>query len=588
MDDKSLARQDFNARLTRYKSGLLNRLHARLGGFARPVTAFVSQPEPKTIGSFTNGLQLIAGNFLFDGFLVEAPGRSPWLVTSPDPAFEREAHGFAWLDDLAAVGDRSARELAQWWLLDWIDAYGRGKGPGWEPDLAGRRLIRWINHKLFLLKGMEKAQSDRFYRSLARHTRFVAKRWTAAEAGYPRFEALTGMIYAGLSLEGADHLVGLSARALGQECADRIDAGGGIPSRNPEELMEIFTLLNWAASALSEEGNKPDPRHLAAIERIAPTLRTLRHGDGSLARFHGGGRGAEGRLDQALAASGIRARLSGGTAMGFSRLASGRTCILMDTSPPPIGEGSLNAHASTLAFELTSGRKPFIVNCGSGRAFGAEWRRAARATPSHSTLSIDNFSSSRFAPRKAGGLVDRLIEGPKKVELRQMNGYGGVQILATHNGYATTHGLHHVRRLDLSLDGRNLSGNDTLGALSEADRALFEDLMDRTKLKGVDFAVRFHLHPDCSAELDLGGNAVSITFQDHEVWVFRHEGAASLALSPSVYLERGRLKPRATKQIVLSDKVFDYSSQISWTLQRVQDSQRSFRDVEAEQGLTSE
>ena len=45
--------------------GIMHRLHARLAALARPATGFVSQPEPKTIGSFARGRQLTAGNFLF-------------------------------------------------------------------------------------------------------------------------------------------------------------------------------------------------------------------------------------------------------------------------------------------------------------------------------------------------------------------------------------------------------------------------------------------------------------------------------------------------------------------------------------------
>ena len=33
---------------------------------------------------------------------------------------------------------------------------GRGAGPGWTPDLTGRRLIRWINHAILLLNGQER------------------------------------------------------------------------------------------------------------------------------------------------------------------------------------------------------------------------------------------------------------------------------------------------------------------------------------------------------------------------------------------------------------------------------------------------
>ncbi|MFT5637259.1 MAG: putative heparinase superfamily protein [Paracoccaceae bacterium] len=582
MDDSTATKSALSARLDHLQNRFLNRLQARLGGFARPITAFISQPEPKTIGSYSKGRQLMAGNFLFAGFLVEAPACSIWDVDRPDGAFEAQLHGFAWLDDLAAVGDSAARDLSTRWLIEWIDRYGRGKGTGWEPELAGRRLIRWINHAVFLLGGMDKENSDRFFRNLVRQSRFLKKRWRASPAGLPRFESLVGLIYAGLALEGSEHLVGPAITDIAEECAQRIDPEGGTPSRNPEELTEVFTLLNWAASALSEEGQMPQRAHLLAIERIAPTLRALRHADGGLARFHGGGRGLDGRLDQALASSGVRSTAATGLAMGYARLAAGRTSIVVDASAPPETMYSYNAHASTLAFEMTSGRRPIIVNCGSGADFGAEWRRAGRATPSHSTLAIDGYSSSRFA---TGNLVGRgqaelLFDGPADVRAQQSSGLDGSSLLATHNGYSPTHGLLHVRRFDLSLDGRSILGEDTLGALSETDRLTFEGLLNRNSMEPVQFDIRFHLHPEVTAEIDLGGTAVSLTLKSGEVWIFRHDGAAEIALDASVYLERGRLKPRATKQIVLTDQVLDYSTQVSWSFSRAQDGNRHIRDLD--------
>jgi len=555
-------------------------------------TAFVSQPEPKTIGAYAKGRQLMAGNFLFAGYLIEAPGKSIWQLRTPEAAFDAVRHGFGWLDDLAAVGDVAARRLAQEWLLEWLDAYGRGRGPGWVPELAGRRLIRWINHALFLLKGMKKPDQDRFFRALSRQTLFLSKRWRAASAGLARFESLTGLVYAGLALEGLGHLVAPATRAIADECAREITPEGGIPSRNPEELMEVFTLLNWAASALSEAGEMPERPHLLAIERIAPTLRALRHADGGLARFHGAGRGLPGRLDQALASSGVRATAQSGLAMGYARLAAGRTSVVMDASPPPALEHSRNAHASTLAFEVTSGRRPLIVNCGSGASFGAEWHRAARATPSHSTLAVHGYSSSRFARAgngsvgRSSGRDDLLLDAPGDVRVQQSSGVDGTSVLATHDGYVRSHGLLHVRRLDLSLDGRELSGEDSLGALSETDRVTFERLMNRTRLAGVRYDIRFHVHPEVEVEIDLGGNAVSLSLKSGEVWVFRHNGVATLSLDASVYLDNSRIKPRATKQIVLSDTVLDYSSRVSWSFSRAQDGNRHIRDIDLDDGLT--
>ena len=225
------------------KVHFLNRWHAaRAGRMRARAVGFVSSPEPRTIGSFARGRQLLAGNFLFAGHLLEHKNTDLWDLPAPNADYEQEIHGFAWLDDLAAVGDVPARAAAQRWLWSWIDRYGRGRGPGWTPDLTGRRLIRWINHALFMLRGNDAPDSDMFYRSLHQQTHFLAKRWHGAASGLPRFEALTGLIYAGLSLEGMESVALPTVRALAQECRDQIDAQGGLPTRNPEELLDVITL----------------------------------------------------------------------------------------------------------------------------------------------------------------------------------------------------------------------------------------------------------------------------------------------------------------------------------------------------------
>ncbi len=564
-----------SARWTRF----MHRVHARLSTRARPATAFTSMPEPRTIGSFARGRQLVAGNYLFAGHLVTAPQLSVWDVKVADPVYAQELHGFAWLDDLAAVGDGAALDKAQDWVWGWIDQYGRGQGAGWTPDLTGRRLIRWINHALFLLRGRDSAQSAAFYRSLGQQTIFLSRRWQKSLSGLPRFEALTGLIYAGLSLEGMGNHVALAVKALDRECRSQVDEQGGIPTRNPEELLEVFTLLTWAAAALSEAGQTPTEAHIEAIERIAPTLRTLRHSDGGLARFHGGGRGLEGRLDHALAESQIKTRQSDGLSMGYARLSAGRSSIIVDASPPPMGRSSVNAHASTLAFELTSGRRPLIVNCGSGASFGEEWRRAGRATPSHSTLSLDGYSSARLGEAGRGWREEQLVDAPKNVPIQMSQAPDGQRFQGGHDGFLRTHGLTHARTLELTFDGCGIVGEDLLVALDDAAKRQFDRAMDAKSLQGIPLQIRFHLHPDVDATLDLGGTAISIALKSGEIWIFRQGGSAQMSLEPSVFLEKTRLKPRATKQIVLSCRAMEYATRIRWSLSKAQESSVAIRDL---------
>ena len=567
------ASDEYSARWTR----LMNRLQARRAALARPATALVSQPEPRTVGSFARGRQLSAGNFVFAGTLIQAPEHGLWDLTAPDTGFAEEQHGFGWLDDLAAVGDAEARKAAQRWLWQWIERYGAGHGPGWTPELTGRRLIRWITHALFLLNGKGGADSESFLRSLAQQSLFLSRRWKTSRPGLPRFEALTGMIYAGLSLEGMEKLVAPALKALARDCDLQVGESGGIPTRNPEELLEVFTLLTWVALALSETGRTPGHAHWSVIERIAPTLRTLRHADGALARFHGGGRGLEGRLDSALATSGVKTGAPDGLSMGFARLSAGRTTVIIDAAPPPRGQASANAHASTLAFELTSGRRPLIVNCGSGESFGPEWRRAGRATPSHSTLCLDGRSSSRLG--QTGQSRQWLEQTPAHVPIEMRQATDGLSFEGGHDGYQQRYGLTHIRKVEMTFDGRGIAGEDTLMTLDNADRARFDAALDRAKLQGIGYDIRFHLHPDADASLDMAGTAISLALKSGEIWIFRLDGPAELSLEPSVYLEKIRLKPRATKQIVLSGRIMQYASRVRWSLAKAQETPVGVRDL---------
>ena len=576
-------KESWSARRTR----LMNRYHARVSTLTRPATGFVSQPEPRSIGSFARGRQLTEGNFLFAGFLVEAPETPIWDLPMPDPAFEADLHGFTWLDDLVSAGDPVALAKARDWTFQWIARYGAGRGPGWTPDLAGRRLIRWINHALMLLNGAQERQSAAFFRSLGQQVRFASKRWHAATPGLPRFEAMSGLVYSGLSLTGMERHVEPALKALDRECKIRIDDEGGIPTRCPEELLEVFTLLNWAGAALVESDRTPGKPLIDAIVRVAPALRALRHTDGGLARFHGGGRGAEGRLDQALATAGVRDIRGDGLAMGFARLSHGRTSIIMDAAPPPSGVASTNAHASTLAFELTSGRRPVIVNCGSGRSFGEKWRRAGRATASHSTLGIEGVSSSRLSVAQidSGERAELLLDAPGDVRIERRSTELSSGLIAGHDGYLATHGLTHVRQVYLSVDGRGVHGEDVLATIERNDERRFDKVIDQSGLAGIPFRLRFHLHPDADAELDLGGTAVSIVLRSGEIWIFRHTGAARMSLEPSVYLEKGRLAPRSTKQIVLSSAAREYATRVSWSMAKAKETPDAVRDLERDDDL---
>jgi uncharacterized heparinase superfamily protein len=125
-------------------------------------------------------------------------------------------------------------------------------------------------------------------------------------------------------------------------------------------------------------------------------------------------------------------------------------------------------------------------------------------------------------------------------------------------------------------------------AMEDADKRQFDRAMDASKLEGVRFDLRFHLHPDIDATLDLGGAAVSMALKSGEIWVFRHDGSHELTLEPGVYLETTRLKPRAAQQIVLSGLAFTYATRLRWSLSKAQETAIGVRDLQIDDPRTLE
>ncbi|MDO5659145.1 MAG: heparinase II/III family protein, partial [Paracoccus sp. (in: a-proteobacteria)] len=497
-----------------------------------------------------------------------------------------ELHGFGWLDDLAAVGSAPARDLAQSRVLGWLEAHGRApaaapqgaqQNPVWRAEITGRRVLRWVFHAGMILPGLDRAAAQPYFDSLHAQLDYLALAAPRAEVGQAQVEAFAGLALAAMALNGARAHVEPALEALATAGTGAIQ-NGALKSRNPEELLTCLSLLAWVKDGAADAGQALPADIARLIEDIAPVLRALRHADGGLPRFHGGGRGAAGRLDHSLRAATGPALTATGHPMGYARLARARATVILDAAAPPAGAAAARAHASTLALEFTSARHPIVVNCGSGRLFGPSWARASRATACHSTLSLSGLSSAKLLPPDGDG-HERLTLLPQKVWAGPCDEDGNLlppdtppahpgrpaQILAGHDGWLGTHGLNQLRELWLGPNGDELRGEDTLAALDISGQARLDEVLVNQP-EGVGFDIRFHLHPDVMAEPD--GQAIRLDLPGGEEWYFSHDLVAELRLEPSAYLESGLHEPRPTQVIVLSHRLAGRAVQIGWSFMR--------------------
>jgi uncharacterized heparinase superfamily protein len=297
----------------------------------------------------------------------------------------------------------------------------------------------------------------------------------------------------------------------------------------------------------------------SALDRMAPTLRFFRLGDGALSVTNGGSENDSRLIAAVLARDEVQGRpFAHAPHSGYQRLAAGRTVLLLDVGRPPPGQFSTEAHAGCLAFELCAGAQRLIVNCGRAAGQAEEWQQALRASAAHSTLTLDDTSSTPVIPagRVRNALGPRLLATNAAVETRRGDTAQGAGLEGSHEFYVPRFVIMHRRTLALSAKGLSLTGSDHLVPVRARSGK------NATSV----FAIRFHIHPDVRVSLAQGGGSVLLKLPNGEGWRFRCGGAA-LSIEESVYFGGGTL--RRTEQLVLSGEVRNQPVDCAWLLEQV-------------------
>ncbi len=518
----------------------LSRLQLPLARVPDAPSVSVRDPWP---GDPARGARILKGELELAGS-VRPLAHGCFADAAGSDAMRAAAHGFGWLRDLRALGTDAARSRARALVSDWLTATPRDR-IATRPDVAGARISAWLGHYDFFVASADDAFRSAFMARLVADARQLAAAIPGDEIDHRALTALKGLVAAAVALPTQGTSLTRAMRLLPQELARQVLPDGCHAERSPaaqlaalQDLTEIRALLQAALS-------QPPAALASAIERMAPALRAMRHGDGGLALFNGAHEELPTLIDLVLTQAGRSVRAPAGlTESGFQRLQAGRTVLMVDCGPPPPHGLDALAHAGTLAIEVSVGRERLIVNVGAappasggssaggsgdstwrpGTGRPSSWRDAARATAAHSTLVVADTSSSELKDTGLG-------RTPAVVDAQRQEANGAHWLEASHDGYRRTHGAVVHRRLYMAESGEDIRGEDSVDAPEP-----------------LPFAIRFHLHPLVVPSLQQDGRSVVLRLPGGSVWSLKAKGG-EIALEESVYLGTG--EPRGTQQIVL-------------------------------------
>jgi len=493
-------------------------------------------------GDAKRGNAILAGEILLAGQLVRNPV-PVWFPPEAGQNWLAAWHGFAWVTDILSVGGGArdaVRALVQSWLTD-----NSGWHPvAWRSDVLATRLFIWIVH----FDEIASREADRLLRramlaSLTAQLRHLARTAAWELTGPARLRALKGLIGGLAAFGNGETRIARALQVVERELTVQILPDGGHRSRDPSIQLEVLRDLVDMRAALRAAHIDTPAGVQEVLDRMAPMLRFFRHGDRKLALFNNSVEEDGILVDLVLTRSETKGRAPvRAPDSGFERMHAGHSLVLLDAGKQPPPGFDDHAHAGLSAFELSHGRERIIVNCGGYRGTQRAWRQVSRSSAAHSVLVVGDTNAIEI---NDDGTLGR---GPATLRCERAEEAGHQWVAVSHDGYRQRFGVTYTRELYLSADGDDLRGEDKL-----------------TGRAGINFNVRFHLHPGVVATLAADNAATLLRLPSGIVWRLRAAGA-EMSLGDSIYLGTGELQK--TQQIVLSGITGPSGSSVRWAIRR--------------------
>jgi len=524
----------------------------RLSG-RHPVQLLASPDDPAP-GNSTLGSALLGGDMLFSGDSVIINERFWTRLDEKNHSFFSYGHRFHWLQDLAQVTDqRQARETAEFLTRLWLNAYGNNwQNDVWDAEILSRRLINWLAHAPLILSSSDLVYRSTVLLSMARQARHLLRAQNDTGFGLAQIYTSAALSLSGLLLPGGNVWYNRGIKSLELLVQDFILPDGGAVSRNPADVIRTMQILILIRNAHQDVNQEPPAWVQPTLDKMGPFIKAMRHENGNLSHFSGASAEGGHGTDAVLSASEAKGKaLESAPHTGYQSLKAGNGRLIVDAGPPPAQNASQGAHASTAAFEFSSGSEHIIVNMGKAAPFGPipELADMCRTTAAHSTLIIADRNSTKINDDGTLG------KGVSETSFKRDYIDGSVKFDVTHNGYLNRFGVLHERSLTLRHDGLKLSGIDALSGVN------------KRRLNGAEALVRFHLHPSITAASTPDGR-ITLETASGKLWIFDVIGGTS-RLEDSLYLPRvDEIRP--TKQIVVRISPSDEAAlSCKWFLERI-------------------
>ena len=460
----------------------------------------------------------------------------------------KNLNSFFWLFSLDL---RSSKKDVQNVILQWIDKNHRYTSKSWEVDIVAKRIIAWTSNSRLTYEDGSINYKDRFNHMIKKQINHLINEIERTKSVDDKIIACAAIILSGLSYQDKDGFLKIGLNLLKKLVKFSFDNDGFPKSRNIRQLnfyLKYFILIReWFKESQTEIPDFVNENIYYLGQAYAFTWQNNKVD----LLFNGNNESNNIDFDLYLKKFGYNFKNKNNELGGYAVLNSKKISLVMDVGSSPDKRFSSNYQAGALSFEIISNGKKLICNSGYFQNDNHQLNKLSKSSAVHSTLNLDDRSSSEFNKTKnKSSKIFHVLKILKKNIVFEKNYW---KINAAHDGFLKQYYIIHEREIEFYPEQIKFVGHDKLIA--------------KKSIKNLKFEIRFHLEPNIKIMKTQDSKSILIDL-DGEGWKFNSDNN-NMNIDNGLYF--GKKDSFVDNQnIVISGMTNDENQTIKWEITKLQ------------------
>ena len=403
----------------------------------------------------------------------------------------KKLHSFFWL---LSIDLKSSKKITQSIILNWIDANQNYNSKNWDIDTLSKRIISWISNSKLTFEDSEQIYKEKFNNNIKKQVNHLINEINRTAWLDDKMIGCAAIILTGLSYKDKEKYLNYGLGLLRKIINFSFDSEGFPKSRNLGQVIFYLKYFILIREWLKESQNEI-PEYLdEIIYHLGQSYNFIWQSTGCSLLFNGNHEANHSDFDKYLKFHDYKFKNENNERGGYAILKNKNFLLSVEIGHSTEKKFSTNYQSGALSFEIFYNAKKLISNSGYFQNYNHQLNSISKSSASHSTLILDNRSSSKMKKQSNGKLmIEKGLKIIKKSVISEKNYWS---ISGAHDGYLKEYGVIHERKIEFFPESNKFIGEDKL--------------LKKRKFKSSNFEIRFHFEPGVKITKTQEGKSILI------------------------------------------------------------------------------